>query len=55
MQAKINELIFGPDQNIEKFVIDNINRAKKEIKMMVFWFTWKPIADALNKAFLFLS
>tara|TARA_Y100000114_G_scaffold88634_2_gene82093 strand:- start:406 stop:885 length:480 start_codon:yes stop_codon:yes gene_type:complete len=50
MQAKINELIFGPDQNIEKFVIDNIDSAKQEIKMMVFWFTWKPIADALNRA-----
>tara|TARA_Y100000592_G_scaffold96953_1_gene166529 strand:- start:60200 stop:60679 length:480 start_codon:yes stop_codon:yes gene_type:complete len=50
MQAKINELIFGPDQDIEKFVIDNIDRAKQEIKMMVFWFTWKPIAEALNRA-----
>ena len=50
IKAKIDEIVFGPEQSIEKFVIDNINDAKKKIKMMVFWFTWKPIARSLIKA-----
>ena len=50
MKVEIKKLLFGPNDNIEKFVIEEINKAKKEINIMVFWFTWKPIADALLRA-----
>ena len=50
MKVEIKELLFGPDNDIEQFVIKEIDKAKKQINMMVFWFTWKPIADALLRA-----
>lgn len=50
IEAKIHKILFGPQDNIEQFVINQIDSAKKCIKMMVFWFTWKPIAKALLRA-----
>ena len=50
MLVEAEEIVFGPDQDIEKFVIDHIDSAEKEIYLMVFWLTWKPIADALLRA-----
>jgi len=51
MLVEIEGVVFGPDQDIEKFIIDHIDGAKKEIYLMVFWLTWKPIADALLRAY----
>lgn len=50
MKVEIKNLIFGPDDSIEQFVISEIDNAEKEIYFMVFWFTWKPIADAIIRA-----
>ena len=50
IEAKIHKILFGPQDNIENFVVEQIGLATKSIKMMVFWFTWKPIVEALLKA-----
>ncbi len=50
MLVDIEKIIFGPDENISDLVISEIDKAKNEIKVMAFWFTWKPIADALLAA-----
>ena len=50
IEAKIHKILFGPDDNIEQFVLDQIDSAEKTITMLVFWFTWKPIADKLIEA-----
>ena len=50
MHAEIKKVCFGPDDNIAEFVIQQIDQAETNIKLMVFWLTWKPIADALLRA-----
>ena len=47
---KVDDLIFGPESDIASFVIQNIEAAQSDIKLMVFWFTWVPIADSLIAA-----
>ena len=50
IDARIHKILFGPDDNIEKFIVDQIDSSKRNITMLVFWFTWKPIADAIIRA-----
>jgi len=50
INAEIHKILFGPDENIESFIISQINSAKKGIIVLAFWFTWKPIADSLIEA-----
>ena len=50
MLADIQKILFGPAENISDFVISEINKAQYQIKIMAFWFTWKPIADAILRA-----
>tara|TARA_A100001515_G_scaffold23731_3_gene18347 strand:- start:4440 stop:4916 length:477 start_codon:yes stop_codon:yes gene_type:complete len=50
IEAKIHKILFGPDDDIESFILNEIDLAKKNITMLVFWFTWRPIADKLNEA-----
>ena len=50
IEAKIHKILFGPDEDIETFILNQIDLAKSSITMLVFWFTWKPIADKLNQA-----
>lgn len=50
MKVEIKELLFGPNDDIEQLVVKEIDKAEREINIMVFWFTWKPIADALLRA-----
>ena len=50
IEAKIHKVLFGPDDNIEHFITDQLDKAKETISMMVFWFTWKPIAERLLEA-----
>ena len=50
IEAKIHKIIFSPSGDVEKMIVDQIKAAKKCIKMIVFWFTWKPIAKALISA-----
>ncbi|MAH48858.1 hypothetical protein CMI37_23730 [Candidatus Pacearchaeota archaeon] len=50
MNTSVKRVIFSPEEDIKEFFIDEINEAKKEIKLATFWFTWKPIAYALSKA-----
>lgn len=46
----VEQIIFSPESNIEAFIIENINRSQHTLKIMAFWFTWAPIADAIVKA-----
>tara|TARA_R100000152_G_C6781051_1_gene214816 strand:- start:4297 stop:4785 length:489 start_codon:yes stop_codon:yes gene_type:complete len=48
--VNIEDLLLGPEQDIEHFVIQEIDKAEKKIHIMVFWFTWIPIANALLRA-----
>ena len=50
IEAQIHKILFGPDDDIETFILNQIDLAKSSITMLVFWFTWKPIADRLNQA-----
>ena len=50
IEAQIHKILFGPDDDIETFILNQIDLAKSSITMLVFWFTLKPIADRLNKA-----
>lgn len=43
-------VIFSPEEDIKEFFINEISKAKKEIRLATFWFTWKPIAYALSEA-----
>ena len=48
--VNIEKINFGPDERILEDLLNRIVNAKKEIYLMHFWFTWKPVADALIKA-----
>ena len=50
INAKIHKILFGPDEDIQSFIIEQISTAKKNIAVLAFWFTWKPIADSLIEA-----
>ena len=50
IEAQIHKVLFGPNDDIEAFILNQIDLAKNSITMLVFWFTWKPIADRLNQA-----
>lgn len=50
INTEIHKILFGPDEDIQSFIVDQINTAKKSITVLAFWFTWKPIADSLIKA-----
>ena len=50
INAEIHNILFGPEDNIEGFIINQIEQAQSNISLLVFWFTWKPIADALIRA-----
>lgn len=45
--TKIEKIMFSPTDNIIEEINNRIKSAKEEIYIMHFWFTWKPIADAL--------
>jgi len=51
MLVNVRDILFGPDDDIEHFVIDEIDKAKRHLNVMVFWLTWKPIADAILRAY----
>jgi phosphatidylserine/phosphatidylglycerophosphate/cardiolipin synthase-like enzyme len=42
---------FTPDENYQKIILDYINNAEKEIKVMIFTFTDSNIAQALSDAY----
>jgi len=48
--VSIEDILLGPEQDIERFIIQEIDKAEKKIHIMVFWFTWIPIANALLRA-----
>lgn len=50
IKANINELLFGPNEDIESLILNEIDAAYKSIRIMAFWFTWKPIANRLISA-----
>ena len=50
IEAKIDEIYFGPDEDIESFILKRLNSSRETIRVMAFWFTWKPIADCLIEA-----
>lgn len=50
INAEIHKILFGPDEDIQSFIIEQIRTAKKNIAVLAFWFTWKPIADSLIEA-----
>jgi phosphatidylserine/phosphatidylglycerophosphate/cardiolipin synthase-like enzyme len=50
IEARIEEVIFGPEENISDFVIGEINKAKNTVDIMAFWFTWLPIAESVVMA-----
>jgi len=50
IEAKIHRVLFGPTDNIEEFIKQELDSAKKSITMMIFWFTWKPIAQKIIEA-----
>lgn len=51
INAEIHKILFGPDEDIESFIISQIRSAKKSITVLAFWFTWKPVADSLIEAY----
>ena len=50
IKATIEEIRFGPGDNVEEMILNHIQSAKKSIHIMVFWLTWKPICDAIVKS-----
>jgi phosphatidylserine/phosphatidylglycerophosphate/cardiolipin synthase-like enzyme len=41
---------FSPDEGAEQVLVDNINRAKKSVRVQAYLFTAPPIAEALTAA-----
>ena len=35
---------------MERFIVENIDASQDNLKVMAFWFTWRPIAEALLRA-----
>jgi phosphatidylserine/phosphatidylglycerophosphate/cardiolipin synthase-like enzyme len=50
IEAKIHRVLFGPTDNIEEFIGQELDNAKNSITMMIFWFTWKPLAQKIIEA-----
>lgn len=41
------ECWFNQQHDLIGIILNEINNAKERVYLMHFWFTWKPIADAL--------
>jgi phosphatidylserine/phosphatidylglycerophosphate/cardiolipin synthase-like enzyme len=50
MDKNNSRILFSFNTDLIKEVIKEIDKSKKEIYLIHFWFSWKPIADALITA-----
>tara|TARA_B100001094_G_C18188302_1_gene805380 strand:- start:37 stop:510 length:474 start_codon:yes stop_codon:yes gene_type:complete len=49
--VKVKQVVFSPQENIENFIIKNIDKSKQQLRIMAFWFTWEPFAKAVVRAY----
>ena len=47
----VEKLVFSPEEDIKQFIIDSIDQSQETLKVMAFWFTWRPIAEAIARAY----
>ena len=50
VNSNIEKCLFNSNDDVVDEIIKSISTAKNEIYVMHFWFSWKPIADALINA-----
>ena len=50
MNCEIEKCLFNSDDDVVGEIINTISMATSSIYVMHFWFSWKPIADALINA-----
>lgn len=48
--ATVSKIVFGPDEHLAAEILRAVEEAKESVRVCMFWFDYKPLANALIRA-----